>query len=134
MTKLLKDMCLNLSDSLNGDADGLRREQNYQKQLNFYRQIYEKDGCKEKKEALLVAARCLISISRSLCESEHSGSSIEFARDELLEIKDVFENARSSTRKEIQQIANKRIAQLSKMSGNELADSFLFLYMSLLQL
>ena len=135
MTKLLKQMYLNLSDSVKQGTDANKREQSYQKQLDFYRQLYEFDTINDdKKQALLVAARCLISISRSLCESECSAPGLDFARGELLKIKGAFEKEGNTHREQIRQIANKRIARLSKNYEGEIADSFLFLYMSLLQL
>ena len=134
MTKLLQDMYLNLSDSLKQGVSTVKREENYQKQLSFYRQMYEEASGKDQKETLLVAARCLISLSRSLCENEHSAASLNFARRELFRVGDVFGGRQNLTREDIKQIANKRIARLSKNDESELADSFLFLYMSLLQL
>lgn len=135
MTKLLKEMYLNLSDSVKEGVGAKEREQSYQKQLDFYRQLYECDSeNKEQGQALLVAARCLISISRSLCENEQSAESLNFARDELFKIKGVFEKEQNTARRQIRQIVNKRIARLSKNYSEEFSDSFLFLYMALLQL
>jgi len=135
MTKLLKEMYLNLSDSVKEGVGAKEREKNYQKQLDCYRQLYEWAASdKEQGQALLVAARCLISISRSLCENEQSAVSLNFARDELYKIKGVFEKEQNTARSQIRQIANKRIARLSEIYKGELSDSFLFLYMSLLQL
>lgn len=134
MTKLLREMYQNLSDSLKRGVGASARAQNYQKQLLFYRQMYEQGSDSLQKESLLVAARCLISISRNLCENEHSAKSFDFARQQLDSIRDVFEGERGCAREEMRQITSRRIELLSQNRCDELADSFLFLYMSLLQL
>lgn len=134
MTKLLREMYLNLSDSLKNDVGEEKRALSYQKQLCFYRKIYEQDSDNAQKENLLVAARCLISISRFLCENAHSTPSLEFAREQLAQVGDVLEGRGTSKREVLRRVANKRIALLSQNNCDELSDAFLFLYMSLLQL
>lgn len=134
MTKLLREMYLNLSDSLKDGVGEVQRAQNHQKQLCFYRQIYEHEIDAAQKESLLVAARCLISISRFICENAHRAQSLDFARQQLAQVGDVFEGTGTRSREAIRQVTSKRIALLSQNNCDELSDAFLFLYMSLLQL
>ena len=134
MTQLLRKMYLNLSDSLKSGGDQEKRELAYQKQLRFYRQMYECEINAAQKESLLVAARCLISISRFLCEKGGSAPQLDFARRQLAKVGDAFEDAGGRGRDAVRKAASKRIALLSQNGSDELSDAFLFLYMSLLQL
>lgn len=134
MRALLTQMYKNLSDSLSKDADLESRQKNHQKQLDFYDKLFSLEAQNEDREKMLVCARCIISISRSIAQDIHSAPSIEKTKKELMCLEDIFVQNKGRLGRQIRSTVQERINKLSQNSPDEMSDSILFLYLSLMQL
>lgn len=106
-----------------------KENENYNKQLMLYRKlISESDGTDERE---MICARCLLSLSRSMLLGNHSEKSVNCAKNELsflcktIDKKNVYS-------KEIKDMISERINSLSQIESDELVDSVIFVYHSIL--
>ncbi len=134
MRALLTQMYKNLSESLSCDALPEERCKNYESQLRFYDKIFSMESQGEEREKVLVCARCFLSISRSVMENRYTPERLLQAKKELSYLEPIFENGRGTIRAKIRKTAQERINRLSRNDPDEMADSVLFLYLSLMQL
>ena len=105
-----------------------KRDENYNKQVMLYRKLISEEGGNERET---VCARCLLSLSRSLFLGKHSEDSLNSAKNEISFLCKTIEE-KNTYSGEIKEIISERIKSLSQRESDELVDSVLFVYHSLL--
>ena len=129
---LLQDMFYTFSDSLNALSSKKRLQQNYEKQLDSYSKLFEKDRCAENEETRtqLICARCLISATRSLLCGGYLNENIPTIKQELNFLLPLFSGKRM-TKTDLSNLIDNRILRLTPKKSDEMVDAVLFMYISM---